>query len=277
MTAPLIEAFELVVHSEQLAPRLDAAAAELAKRPGLAEEKAWLETARQRVAPTREGTGDLLVRVLRLPELEPVKAERTRMLQGAVVDALEHLHAAITFAGGPRTPLLEALYFKLKMPVLRRCDRDELERFYADFEKRLSASYTKRMLADETYAPVGPALRAFHAAFATWKSVFVAEPLAEGDAQALRDELLAAARGLEVPCRQARLLAQAALAPLKELAESAALMQRAKRKGARASEDDETHPVLEQDPPDPSEPTPDERAELSAVQASEARRPDAPS
>lgn len=265
MTDPLLEAFELVAHSEQLAPRLDASAAELAKRPGLAEEKAWLEAARRRMAGKRDGTGDLLVRVLRLPELEPVKGERTRLLQGAAVDALEHLHAAITFAGGPRTPLLEALYFKLKIPALRRCDRDEFERFCADFEKRLGATYSKRMLADATYAPVAPALQRLRAAVATWRSVLVAEPLADSEAQPLRDQLLAAARSLEVPCRQARLLAQAALAPLKELAESASLMQRAKRKGARASDEDDTHSVLEQDPPDPAEPTAEERAELASV------------
>lgn len=269
MTTPLLEAFELVVHSEQLPPRLDAAAAELAKHPGFLEEKAWLEAARRRVAPARRDTGDLLVRVLRLPELEPIRGERARILQGAVVDALEHLHAAITFAGGPRTPLLEALYFKLKIPVLRRCDRDELERFWSDFEKRLSATYTKRMLANETYAPTAPALEQLRAAFATWQSVFDPEPLPESEAQSLRERLREAAQGLEIPWRQARLLAQAALAPLKDIAEAHGLAQKAKRKGAREPEED-THPVLEQDPPDPSEPTPEERAELAEAHATEA-------
>ena len=268
MITPLLAAFELLAHAELLPPRLDAAAAELSKRPGLADEKAWLEMARQRVAPARKGTGDLLVRVLRLPELEPVKGDRTRVLQGAVVDALEHLHAAITFAGGNRTPLLEALYFKLKIPALRRCEREELEMFWGDFEKRLGSTYSRRMLADETYLPVAPALQSLRASFATWRSVFATEPLQENEAQALRDELLGAALGLEVCCRQARLLAQAALAPLKELAEAAALLQKAKRKGARGSDaEDDTHPVLEQDPPDPCEPTPEERAEIAETHA----------
>lgn len=274
MTSPLLEAFELIAQSEHLPPRLDAAAAELAKLPGFAEEKAWLEAARQRVAPARsrspEGTSALLVRVLRLPELEPVKPERTRVIQGAAVDALEHLHAAITFAGGPRSPLLEALYFKLKIPVLRRCDRDEFERFCTDFEKRLSSTYSRRMLTNETYAPtVAPALEALHAAIATWRGLFDTEPLPESEAQALREQLLEAARGLEIPWRQARLLAQAALAPLKEL-EAAAALHKAKRKGGRAESEEDTHPLLEQDPPDPSEPTPEERAELAATHSAEA-------
>jgi hypothetical protein len=274
MSTPLLDAFELLATSEQLPPRLDAAAAELAKLPGFVEEKAWLDAARRRVAPTRtrEGTGDLLVRVLRLPELEPVKGDRVRLLQGAAVDALEHLHSAITFAGSPRSPLLEALYFKLKIPVLRRCDRDEFERFVSDFEKRLTATYTRRMLANETYAPAaGPALERLHAAFATWRGVLVTDPLEESVAQALREELLLAARGLEIPWRQARLLAQAALAPLKELEAAAALAQKAKKKGARGAESEEdTHRLLEQDPPDPSEPTPEERAELDDVQDEQA-------
>jgi hypothetical protein len=271
MTTPLLDAFELVATSEQLPPRLDAAAAELAKRPGLAEEKAWVEAARRRVAPAREGTGDLLVRVLRLPELEPVRADRTRLLQGAAVDALEHVHAAITFAGGPRTPLLEALYFKLKIPQLRRCDRDDFERFWGDFDKRLGSTYARRMLADETYAPVAPALERLRAAFATWQGVFDTTPLEASEAEALREELRLAARALDVPQRQARLLAQAALAPLKEieLAEAAALLQKSKRRGARDADED-THALLEQDPPDPAEPTPEERAELAAAQAAEA-------
>jgi hypothetical protein len=273
MTTPLLEAFELVAYSEQLLPRLDAAVAELAKRPGLAEEKAWLAVARERLAAVAgEGTGDLLTRVLRLPELEPVKGDRARLLQGMVIDALEHLHAAITFAGGNRAPLLEALYYKLKIPVLRRCDRDELETFIGDFEKRLASTYARRILADAAYAPVAPALARLRAAFATWRSIFVAGPAEEAEAQALREELEAVARRLEVPCRQARLLAQAALAPLKELdaAALAALLAKPRRRGrsAAAEAEDDTHPILEQDPPDPAEPTAEEYAEIAAAHGS---------
>jgi hypothetical protein len=273
MTTPLLDAFELVAHSEQLLPRLDAAVAELGKRPGLAEEKAWLKAARARMAAARDGVSeDLPTRALRLPELEPLKGDYTRVLQGAVVDALEHLHAGITFAGGNRAPLLEALYYKLKIPALRRCDRDDFEAFCSDFEKRLTSSYARRMLADETYAPVAPALERLRRSVAVWRSIFIADPIDGAAAQALREELETAARRLELPCRQSRLLAQAALVPLKDVAEAPALViPKPKRRVARLSGlegDDDTHPVLEQDPPDPAEPTPEERAELEAAQSS---------
>lgn len=268
MTSPLHDAFDLVALSEQLLPRLDAAVAELAKYSDLSEEKAWLATARQRLAAARgDGTGDLLTRMLRVPELDSMKGEYARVLQGAVVDALEHLHAGIVFAGGQRAPLIEALYYKLKIPVLRRCDREEFERFCADFEKRLTSSYARRMLADETYAPVAPALQGLKKIIAVWRSVFIDAPLAEPEAEKLRVELTTVARRLEVPCRQARLLAQAALAPVKD-SEAATLLHKTKRRGRTAAQEaeDDTHPVLENEPPDPKAPTEEELAELAAAQ-----------
>ena len=271
MTTTLLDAFELVSHAEQLLPRLDAAAAEFAKRDGLVEEKAWLATARQRMEVAREGTGDLLTRALRIPELEPVKGDHARILQGAVVDALEHLHAGITFAGGARAPLLEALYYKLKIPVLRKCDRDGFEKFCSDFDKRLSSTYARRMLADANYAPVAPALEKLRRSFTTWRDIFIAGPLPDDQVQALRDELDTAARRLELPCRQARLLAQAALVALKDVLEPPALViARPKRRAGKslaAELEDDSHPLLEQDPPDVAEPTPEELAEIADTHA----------
>ncbi|MFZ5441538.1 MAG: hypothetical protein ACOZQL_16140 [Myxococcota bacterium] len=276
ITSPL-DAFDLVAHSEQLLLRLEAACAELSKKQGLKEEKAWLETARQRVATAREGVGDLLTRVLRLPELEGIKEDQARILQGAAVDAVERVHAGIAFAGGARAPLLEALYGKLKVPVLRRCDREDFEKFCTDFEKRLNTGYAKRMFADPSYAVVLPALDQLRQAFATWRGVFTTDPLGEAEAQALRDELDAAARRLELPCRQSRLLAQAALVPLKELLEESGIATKPKRRGPRVSiteSDDDDHPLLEEDPADPSAPSPAELAELTAAAQAEAEAPE---
>ena len=265
MTTSLIEAFEMVAQALQLAPRIEAAAAELAHAGGLAEEKTWIDAARRRLTTASESIpSDLLTRALRLPEIEPIKGDHARGVQGAVVDALEHLHAAITFAGGPRAPLLEALYYKLKIVPLRRVGPEEFEAFWGDFEKRLASTYAKRMLADETYAPVGPALELLRKAFATWRGIFIAEP-AEGDeADALRGELEAAARRVDLAGRQAKLLAQAALAPLKDATDAAALLGLKKRRGR---EDEDTHPLLEHDPPDPRDPTPDERDELEELES----------
>lgn len=271
ITSPL-DAFDLVSHSEQLHARLDAASAELSKKQGLREEKAWLETARQKVANARQGIGNLLTRVLRLPELEGVKEDQARVLQNAAVDAVERLQSGISFAAGARAPLLEALYGKLKIPVLRRCDREDFEKFCIDFEKRLSTTYAKRMFADPTFSVVMPALQQLHEAFGTWRGVFTSDALPEAEQQALRDELDAVARKLELPCRQARLLAQAALAPLRELLDESGLAQKPKKRGPRisvAEVDEDEHPLLENDPADPNEPNEEELAELSEAPVEE--------
>ena len=106
-------------------------------------------------------------------------------------------------------------------------------------------------------------------AVGVWRSVFVAAPAEGAEAHGLRAELEAAARRLEIACRQARLLAQAALAPLKDLPEAAALLvPKTKRRGGRSSDEEDTHPILEQDPPDPAAPTPEEAAEIAASRAS---------
>lgn len=264
MTSSLLDAFELVGHSEQLQLRLEAACTELGKRHGLADEKAWLALARDRVTKAREGIGDLLIRCLRLSEIEPLRGDYARLLQGAAVDAIDRLHAGITFAGGNRAPLLEALYYKLKLPAVRKCDRADFEKFCTDFETRLESTYARRILGDPDYAVVAPALQGLHRAFATWRSVFTAEPLTDAEAEPLRAELEAVAHRLELPCRQGRLLAQAALIPLKELHDSSGLTQKPKRRGPRDADED-THPVLEQDPPDPALPTAEELAELAEL------------
>ena len=266
MTSSLLDAFELVAHSEQLQLRLEAACAELAKRAGMTEEKAWIGLARDRVAAARQGIGDLLTRALRLPEIEPVKGDYARILQGAAVDALDRLHAGITYVGGNRAPLLEALYWKLKLPAVRKCDRADFEKFCSDFETRLESSYARRIFADPDYAVVAPALQGLHRAFAIWRSVFTSGPLTDAEAQPLREELEAVAHRLEIPCRQGRLLAQAALVPLKELHDSSGLSQKPKRRGPRDGDED-THALLEQDPPDPALPSAEELAELAEVHA----------
>lgn len=260
----LAEAFDLVANSEQLALRLEAAASELSFIPGLADEKAWLAIAQARVQKAR---GDVppnaLLRALRLPELESMRTEHGRMLQNAAVDALEKLHGGITHAGGPRSPLLEALYYKLKIPALRKCDHVEFAAFWSDFQNRMASSYPKRMLANEDYQVVLPTVDELRAAVATYLGIFKSEPLEEAEADALRSNLERAAAGLEIPFRQARLLAQAALAPMKELLDGSGLVPKKKKRG----EDEDTHPLLEHDPPDPDAPTADEQEELDAVHA----------
>ncbi len=262
MTTASLEALELLVNVERLGPRLEAAAAALAQLPGLTNEKAWLEAARRRLAEVAGGGDEeLVVRALRLPELEAARRDRARQLQGGIVDALERLQAGITYAGGSGAPLLDLLYGSVKLPPLRKCSRDALERFCADFEKRMGSTYARRMFATDTYEVVAPAASELRAAIATWRSVFVAAPPDDAEAEGLRRELDAAAQRLELPVRQARLLAQAALLPTAELLDATGLTPEAKRRG----KDPDTHALLENDPPDPHLPTDEERAELGAL------------
>ncbi len=279
MSTPLLEAFELIAHSRDLARRLEAAAAKLAKRPGHKEEKPWLETGRARLAHAREGVGDLLDRALRLEELESMRGGRARELQGEVVDALERLQAGIAFAVSPRSPLIEALFFNVKLPVLRKLEREEFERAWREFEKRLGSGYAKRMLADETYAVVTPVLEQALQAYRVWQTAFETTPLDEADARALCEELVTTAHRIDQPSRQARLLAQAALLSMKEILDEHGLTPKPKRRGAP---DPDTHPLLEQNPPEPPDenaPTPEEQAELEALRTpadTPAKTPKAP-
>jgi hypothetical protein len=276
MAPELLDAFDTVAHSEKLLERLEAAAAELSKKQGLKEEKAWLEVAITRVRTAKAEVGEqLLTRVLRLPELEPMREDHARTLQNAVVDEVEKLHAGITFAAGSRAPLLEALYGRLKIPVLRRCDREDFERFCVDFDKRLNTGYARRMFADPAYALVLPTLERFHRAVATWRGVFEATTVEVSEAQALRDELDAAARRLELPCRQARALAEAALAPLRDLLEQAALAQKPKKRVQRHVVLDDDASLLDEAPLDPALPSVEERAEFDAVEPSSEATPEA--
>jgi len=266
MSSTLAESFELVVQAEQLAPRLEAAAKALAQLPGLDEEKTWLAAARARLDAARvDAHGDLLNRAVRLPELASLKAERGKLLQAAIADELERLQAGIAYVGGPRSPLLEVLFLNLKLPALRKCGRAELERFCAEIERRLTSSYARRLFKAKPYSEVVPAVKSFGAAIATWRSVLGDEPLDEAAATAVRDELAAAGRAVELSLRQARLLAQAALLPAAELLDAAGVVTaKAKRRG----KDEDTHPILENDPPDPHLPTADERAELATANES---------
>ncbi len=259
MSTPLLEAFEVIANSRELAARLDAAAAELAKRPGLREESAWLEAGRVRLARAREGIGDLLDRALRLEELQSMRRGRARELQGEVVDALERVEAGIAFAGSPRSPLIEALFQNIKFPILRKLEREEFERAWADFEKRRKSGYAKRMLADETYSVVEPTVKKALDAFAVWRDSLEPKPLDEADARALSEELVTVAHRIERPSRQARLLAQAALVSMKDVLDAYGLAPKPRRRGAP---DPDTHPILEQDPPNPEAPTEEEQAEL---------------
>lgn len=249
----LLDAYEVVAWSEGLQAKLSAAFSSLSRKQGLKEEKEWLGIAIERLAAAREGLGDVLARAMRLPELAPLRADYARTLQQAAVEAVEHLEAGISFHAGARSPLVEALYAKLKLPPLRRVDREAFEKFCADFEKRLGSGYAKRMLSDANFAMLTPAVEQVRRSFNAWRGAFSPEPLTDEEASALHDELTTLARQLELPVRQARLLAEAALLPVKNAFEESGVGQRPKR---RASKPADATPVPAEEPKPAAEPKP---------------------
>jgi hypothetical protein len=259
----LLDAFDTVTWSETVLARLEEATALLARKQGLAAEKAWLDAGLERLRAAREGVADLSLRALRLPDLESVREEQARVLQGAAIDAVERLHAGITFHGGSRSPLLEALFARLKLPVLRRCDRADFDAFCVDFEKRLNTGYARRMFGDSSFSFVIPVIEQVRQAFAIWRGVFSSERLSELDETRLRDELSSAASRLDLPLRQARLLAEAALSPIRDAFESTGLGARPRRRTSRPAVTESMPDVTEFEAPD--QPTAEEIAELEAM------------
>jgi hypothetical protein len=266
MTMTLAEAFDVVAWSQTLLERLETAQAELNKKQGLKDEKGWLLLAIDRLAAARSELGDLNLRAMRLPELEGAREEHARTLQNAAVDAIERLQAGITFVAGTRAPLLEALFGKVKVPQARRADRDDFERFCVDFEKKLGSSYCKRMLAESAFGPVVPVVDQVRQAISAWRAGFTPEPLSPHDELVLRDEIVSHARRLELPMRQAKLLAEAALAPIRNAFEDSGIGQKPKRRKSAESIELEPQFTAEATPhePDPEAPTEAELAELSS-------------
>jgi hypothetical protein len=148
---------------------------------------------------------------------------------------------------------------------MHRATREDFSAQCIDFEYRLKSSYARRMLADPSYTVVLPAVELVRKAIATWRRVFIEDALPAEEAEAIRAALLAAAQRLEIPCRQGRLLAQAALVPLKEVLDSSGLAQKPKKRRS-GDPDEDTHPILERSPKDPSEPTHEELEELHALE-----------
>ncbi|MBL9037498.1 MAG: hypothetical protein JNG84_03180 [Archangium sp.] len=240
MTTEVLDAVDAISWSDVLLQRLQSAEATLGAKQGLRDEKSWLTSAIERLGAARADAGDVLARAMRLPELESLRVEHAEVLQNAAVDAVERLHAGITFHAGTRAPMLEALYGKVKLPTMRRADRDDFEKFCADFEKRLNSSYVKRMLGEAAFAFATPVIEELRAAFTAWRGAFTAEPIPDTEAAALRDEVLGRARRLELPLTQARLLAEAALAPLKNAFDEAGLGQRPRRRVVRPADQGQT-------------------------------------
>jgi hypothetical protein len=232
MSVSHLEAFDLIAHAEVIEERLATTLIELASDETLVDERSWLEGARRRVATARTSVGDLLERALRLPELEPLRGDRTRAFQATAIEKLEGLQAAIVRAV-ERSPLVDVIFRELKPPMMVKAKREVFEKFCQDIERRLASTYVARMLADETYASVAPALEVWRQSVGEWRELCGVTPMPEEDAGALRRELEEVANGLEPALRQARLLAEAALVSKPGRLAASGLIDKPKRRAAR--------------------------------------------
>lgn len=266
---PILESYDAVAFTSALDERLTAATARLAKVRGLGDEKAWLELAAARLAQTRAPLLELLQKAARLPELEPVRAAQRLELQGLAIDAVERLQAGITFHTGSRMPLLDSLFGKLKFAALRRADAGEFEKFCADFDKRLNTQYAKRLLVTPAFEFAVPVLEQLRASFAACRASTSPEPLPQAEALALGDALREAATQLELPLRQVRLLAEAALAPVAGAYDASGLGGKPKKRAVKAAPKVEDAPAAE--PEVAVEPPPAPTKKPKAVKA--ARKP----
>jgi len=231
-----IEAYDVIRHSALLAERLAAAQAELEKKRGLKAEKDWLRTAAELLSAAREPSQGVLERARGLPGLEEVRDELGTVFQGLWVDALERLLAGLTFHAGPRTPLIEAFFPHTKLTALRKASRESALAFAEDLGRRTKTSYVTRTLAEPAFAFALPVLDQLATAFAQWQQVYSGDDMPEPQAAEVLKELLAAAKRLELAGRQAKLLAEAALAPCAGLFEELGLSAKPKRRSARTKE-----------------------------------------
>lgn len=244
MALTTIEAYDLVRHADQLQEKLARAGEELAQKRALKSEKEWLAAAAALLKAAREPTAGLLEKVRGLPELSEVRDEYAAEFQGQYVDALEKLVAGFTFHTSPKDPIIEALYPHQKFPALRKAEREAVDEYQKELEKRQKGAYVARLLGQPNYAFALPVLEAIAAAHAKWQTAFAGMGMGEDEAAELRKELISGAKKLDLSVKQAKLLAEAALAPVAGMFEETGLAARPKKRtpkvakpAAKAEED----------------------------------------
>ncbi|MEN9799410.1 MAG: hypothetical protein RL653_3106 [Pseudomonadota bacterium] len=233
-----LDAYEALKHAELLHGRLVAAREAVARARKIGREKDWLTVAVDLLGVELEGIRRVLESTRMLPDLVDVRLEFAGTLQQRWVDALEKLVAGVTYHAGSRAPLLEALLPHVKFPQLRKCNREAVAAYQADFEKRLKLSYVQRMFGEPAYAFAPPCVETVRAAFADWNGNFSGESIPSEQAAPLREELCALGERVGMLAAQARLLAEAALLPLPGVFEEHGLgVKPRKRSGKKARAD----------------------------------------
>lgn len=227
------EAYDLIRFAEAFEARLVTAHDTLADREGLEPEKEWMATALKLIRTTLIPAPALLGRAKDLPELEEAREEFSFQQQNLWVDALEKLHAGITFCASSRAPVIETLFPHLKFPQLRRASQETVDEFAAAYERRLKSSYVNRIFAQDDFSFVRPVVDQVANAYAAWQASFAPCTLSDAQLTPLRAEMISVASRLDVALRQTRLLAEAALIPVPGAFDSSGLAAKPKRRAGR--------------------------------------------
>ncbi|WP_223633884.1 hypothetical protein [Corallococcus sp. EGB] len=229
-----LESYELIRFAEAFEARLATAEEMIVGRPGLEAEKQWLASALERLREAREPAGGLLEQVKDLPELDEAREEFSFDQQGRWVDALEKLHAGITFTASSRAPVIEALFPHLKFPQLRRAPVEMVNEYATSYERRLKSAYVTRIFSRDDFAMVRPVVDQVAAMFAAWTASLSPTPLPPDQEAALREALVSLGRRLDVALRQGRLLAEAALVPVPGVFEAAGLTLKPRKRAGKS-------------------------------------------
>ena len=267
MALTSLEAVDLLRFADLIAERIASAEAELSKKRGLDREKQWLAAAAEQLDAARAPGKGLVDRARMLPELTELREELAGSVQNAWVDALEKLLAGITFHISGRAPIIEALFPHQKFPPLRRVPHEVAAKFQADFEKRAKGSYVNRMLSSEDYAFAAPVLELIRKSWADYDGCFSGVSMSEEEAAPIREALATAAEGLELPLRQARLLAEAALAPVEGAFESSGIGAKPRKRTGRAAPEASAATSLDSDVVSEDAAPVEAEAELAAAPA----------
>ncbi|NNC17919.1 hypothetical protein HJC22_19590 [Corallococcus exiguus] len=229
-----LESYELIRFAEAFEARLATAEEMVIGRPGLEAEKQWLASALERLREAREPAGGLLEQVKDLPELDEAREEFSFDQQGRWVDALEKLHAGITFTASSRAPVIEALFPHLKFPQLRRAPLELVNEYATSYERRFKSAYVTRIFSRDDFAMVRPVVDQVAATFAAWTASLSPTPLPPDQEAALREALVSLGRRLDVALRQGRLLAEAALVPVPGVFEAAGLTLKPRKRAGKS-------------------------------------------
>lgn len=270
------EAYDLIRFAEAFEARLVTASDTLADREGLEPEKEWMATALKLVRTALVPAPALLGRAKDLPELEEAREEFSFQQQNLWVDALEKLHAGITFCASSRAPVIEALFPHLKFPQLRRASQETVNEFAAAYERRLKSSYVNRIFSQDDFSFVRPVVDQVASTYAAWQASLAPSNLSDAQVAPLRAEMISVASRLDVALRQARLLAEAALVPVPDAFDSSGLAAKPKRRAGRGLPFGFDDSTTESPPEENGAESDTSETESSALPEEDATEPPAP-